>query len=253
MKTSIDTNKLIERINKNEEAQTFSLEKWVFSDLKLEGFNNILELYSGTGKQSEHIVNLSKRNTSITLSDVSREACDMLRENFAKYDNVKVINTDIDKLLDSSNNLFDMIFVSYGLYYSLYREDILCEKIAKLLKPHGMFTVVGPYSGNNYELFGFLSSLGVIIPRSVLYCSEEFMQNILCEMNKFSSEVGIQFAENIQQWDSRESLLTYWQNSTFYEPCKEEQVKVNLKLFFERNNCFQVTKKIAMFNFTMKG
>ena len=251
MDASADTNKLVKRINENKESQSFSLNEWIFSDLTLDGFSKIFELCSGTGEQSECFVNLISSDTTITLSDISGDACDLLKKKFVKFDNVKIVNKEMDDLLDTLNEQFDMIFVSYGLYYSQYSEDILCKKIARLLKPRGKFVVVGPYIGNNNELFGFLASLGVKVPKAVIYCCDNFMQNILLEMNKLSSDVRLRFVENKQQWRSLESLLSYWQNSTFYDSRNEELVKTSLKSFFEKNKCFQITKKIAKFEFTI--
>lgn len=253
MVTSEDTNKLKERIMRNRENQSFSLEEWIFSDMDIRGFRRILELCSGTGHQSNHIVSLANPEASITLSDISSDACNILKKKFDKNKNVKILNKGIDDLLDSINDTFDFVFVSYGLYYSRHIEHVLCGKIEKLLTPSGRFVVVGPHVGNNYELFEFLSSLGITIPGPVTYCCEAFMQNILQEMIPFSSQVKLKFFDNIQKWTSAKSLFSYWQNTTFYNAEKDEMVKSNLKLYFERNKDFQVTKKISLFDFIKKG
>ena len=126
MNASSDTDKLIERINRNRESQDFSLEDWVFSDLHLDECRNILELCSGTGRQSERIVKLADNATRVVLSDVSGQACLLLKEKFAGRGNVSVINDNMDNLMLSVKEPFDLIFISYGLYYSQYKEEILC-------------------------------------------------------------------------------------------------------------------------------
>jgi len=253
MNLAINTKKLIERISKNRENQDFSLEDWIFADLNLERYKNILELCSGTGLQSEYIIKNAGIGAKIILSDISKESTDILKQKFGKKKEIKIINQDVDKLLDSLKETFDLVFVSYGLYYSKYAEHILCGKIARLIKPGGRFTVVGPYRGNNSEFFGYLSSLGVQIPRPVIHCCEEFMENILHEMAPFSSKIRINFVENVQKWNSWESLLAYWQNSTFHDARREEILKKNIKIYFDNNSYFQVTKKIAKFEITLKG
>jgi len=252
MNTSSDTGKLIERINRNKESQDFSLEDWIFSDLRLDECNSILELCSGTGRQSERIVTLAGDDTRVVLSDISDQACLLLKEKFAGRGNVSVINDDIDKLLCSIQGTFDFIFVSYGLYYSQLREEILCEKITRLLADGGRLIVVGPFTGNNTELFGFLSSLNVRIPRSVVYSCEDFMNNVLYEMSHYASRTTIDFVANLQVWTSVESLMSYWKSSTFYDSDLESKVQENLEDYFKRNGSFPVTKKIARMIFTKR-
>jgi len=248
-----DTAKLVERINKNQESQTFCLEDWIFSDMDLSKFTNILELCSGTGKQSEYIVKLSNSAAKINLSDISEDSSRLLKEKFSKNKQVTIHNQNMDELLDSITPGFDLILVSYGLYYSNYREDILTGKISNLLNQGGMLIVVGPYRDNNYELFGFLRSHGVSIPRSVSYSCDGFMDNILHEMLVYSKSVTMDFADNVQKWSSSDSLLTYWKNSTFYDPEKEEEISVSMRRHFENSSSFHITKKIAKFIFVKKS
>ena len=209
-----------------------------------------MELCSGTGKQSEYIV---KKGTSaeITLSDISKESCDILKESFSS-ENVKVLHTDLDSLLDNSNNEYDLIFVSYALYYTKKNMFSLCTSLTKALKPGGRLVVVGPYKNNNSELFGLLSTLGIAIPRSVRHCCDQFMEELLCELLPYCSSSKSKFVENKQEWKSVEELHKYWKSSTFYDQKNEAKFIQLATQLIKENETFNITKRIAMFEFTLR-
>ena len=246
------TEKLDKRIKTNIQSQNFDLEKWIFSDQEIEKADRILELCSGTGRQSEYIIAGADKSAEIILSDISHDSCEMLSGRYTENKNINVIESDLDELLDSDIGRFDYIFVSYALYYSRLNEHTLCSKLANRMKRDAHLVVVGPYRNNNAELFGFLESYGVSLPRSVSYCCDRFMDNFLYEMTPYSQSVKLSFADNCQVWDSEEKLFTYWENTTFYDAARAESVRNGLRQYFKDNGNFRVTKKIAKFDFVIK-
>ena len=79
-------------------------------------------------------------------------------------------------LLKIESASFDLIFCSYGLYYSNNPTATLQEAL-KWLKLNGKMAIVGPYRANNWPLFKLLMECGVEIPPFVLYTSQDFMEN----------------------------------------------------------------------------
>ncbi len=252
IKSGRSTEKLDNRIKTNMQSQSFSLEEWIFSDQKFDQAERVLELCSGTGRQSEYIVNKAGRDAEIILSDISPESCQLLAEKYKENKNITIIEQDIDDLLSSDIGMFDYVFVSYALYYSRLNEHTLCSKLVDKINSGGKLVVAGPYRNNNSELFGFLESYGVSLPRSVSYCCDRFMDNLLYEMTPYVKSANLSFADNCQVWESDEKLFKYWENTTFFDSKLARAVKNGLKQFFKDNDVFRVTKKLSKFDFTIK-
>jgi hypothetical protein len=121
-----------------------------------------------------------------------------------------------------------------------------------MLRDGGKLTVVGPYRNNTIELFGLVESCGVEIPHKVKYSFEKFMDRFLTEMTVYSSRVVLDFIKNAQRWDSAEKLLKYWENTPYYDAKLHGKVQEAFEAYFSKNEIFQLTKRIAKFEFTKK-
>jgi ubiquinone/menaquinone biosynthesis C-methylase UbiE len=252
-KSSKDVDKLQARIMANQNSQKFNLENWIFQDLINVKFENILELCAGTGRQSEKLSHFLVKEGRLNLLDVSADACSLLTKKFAGNKNVKIMCKDLDEYLLSCRKKFDLIFVSYGLYYSKCDELQLAQSLSRMLSDRGSLIVVGPYIGNNMELFDVLKKCGVNIPVRISYCCEKFMNNFLLSMLRHSCCANINLANNKQRWDSADSLLKYWENTTFYDFSLRDKVLKSFQNHFKNNNKFIVTKRIAKMLFNKIG
>jgi len=244
-KVSRDTQSLQARIQMNQGNQVFDLEGWIFGSLRERKYERILELCAGTGRQSEYLLSLLRKDGQLVLLDASSASCQLLTERFKALPLVSVVNSDLDEYLAGCGKKFDFIFVSYGLYYSKLAEKELSQRLMSLLLPNGELLVIGPHRGNNEELFSSLSSCGVRIPDSVVYCCEHFMDNLLLAMKPYGGSANVELASNPQSWRSAANLLKYWESSTFYNVSKREAVAQYFKEWFSKEKEFVVTKRIA--------
>lgn len=242
-----ETRALVERINQNLLNQSVDMNKWAFNLIgnsfeKLE----ILELCCGTGKQTEQLLK-SYKNSNLTCVDISNESLRVIEKSaFFEKGRVKLINDNMDSYLENNENLYDIIFVSYGLYYANNIEKVL-NNILSSLRPQGHFFVLGPYGENNKQLFSLVNSIGVSIDRFVKYSSSDFMYDAVIRktLGKFESIVINTVVNNVR-WNSSSEVVNYWENSTFYEPLKKRIFINRIENHFKSNDYFENSKHIML-------
>jgi len=211
------TDYLMERIHQNENFQTTDINAWAFSKLKVSSEKlNILELCCGTGKQTAYLLDCFP-NATVSVLDTSEDAISFVKKTFeSEKSRMHFHHTDIDAYLESGTEKFDLIFCSYGLYYA---KDInkVFSRIWDRLNPKGRFMVMGPYGNNNKPLFDDLTSLGVPLPYLVTHSSCNFMyMDVLRFCVDHFKEIHIYTTKNPIVWKSADSVLKYWESSTFY-------------------------------------
>ena len=224
MKNSNETKTdfLITRINQNENYQTVDINKWAFE--KIKGSNkeiNILELCCGTGKQTDYLIRMFP-NANISCLDISIEAINTVKNNFKNNSKqMKFYNMGIDDFFNKNKKEYDIIFCSYGLYYSS-NIDFVLDKINISLSPTGKLIVMGPYGDNNKPLFDILLGLNVNIPSLVISSSSTFMfEKVLADTIRNFSETHIYTTQNNILWENIGSVMSYWKNSTFFDAVVE--------------------------------
>ncbi|MGI8584325.1 MAG: class I SAM-dependent methyltransferase [Chitinophagaceae bacterium] len=241
------TDYLFERITQNENFQTIDINKWAFE--KIEGTNetlNILELCCGTGKQTKCLLETFP-NSTISCLDISNEAIDVVKAS-NKDDQHRMIffNTGIDDFFYKSSEKYDIIFCSYGLYYSLNIE-IVFSRIKQSLNSVGRFIVMGPYGNNNKQLFDLILRLNINIAEPVLHSSSKFMvEDVLKFAANNFKQVHIYTTRNSIKWLDANSVISYWQNSTFFEEDKKEDFILNVSKEIENNHFFLNDKYIML-------
>lgn len=244
---------LEERIKQNEKNQSLDLNKWAFSKIKKSNKKiKILELCCGTGRQTKFL-NDWFPNSKIHALDISKESLNQItQQKFYDSKKLKLINSDLDSFFLSNNEIYDIIFVSYGLYYAKNVNQVIND-IFKSLKTQGDFIVLGPYGENNEKLFSFLEKSGQKINDFVRFSSSEFMTKTLLNhsLGK-SSKIVIHTSINTIKWTSINDIIEYWKNSTFYNEDYLDQVKSNMILEFNKSNYFKIEKHIMLLKIKKK-
>lgn len=241
-----DSTLLRERINQNEANQSLQLNDWAFSHLAPDSSElSILELCCGTGKQTQFLARHFP-NATILATDLSPRAITEV-EALALGPKVKPRVGALDTLWKDLEGSYDMVFVSYGLYYAA-DIDAVMKNIFNFLKPEGHLIVLGPYGENNAPLFHLLNRAGVTVDGFVKYSCGAFMQEkvILPALSRFSN-ISINTAVNTIKWKTPGDLLRYWSHTTFFDSSKKKMVKEELLAHFLRHEAFHNYKHIMLF------
>ncbi len=241
------TDFLMARISQNENNQTVDINKWAFEKIKnTDEKINILELCCGTGKQTEYLVQKFP-NATISCLDISIDAISAVKNKFHSHDSrMKFFNTGIDDFFKNNEEKFDIIFCSYGLYYSRDMDYVLA-KINESLNNSGRLVVMGPYGENNKQLFDILLSLKVKLPDLVISSSSTFMrEKVLGFSINNCNAIQIYTTQNNIIWENVESVMNYWKNSTFYNSSIEQEFQKIVEAQINSSGKFINEKKIML-------
>lgn len=245
---------LEQRIKENVKNQQIDLVQWIFERLQIERGSRVLELCCGTGSQTMRLLELVGSSGHVVALDVAEDALEKLRKKAGeKYgDRLSTVAVKMEDfpnlfpLLKIEPASFDLIFCSYGLYYSDSPTATLQEAL-KWLKPKGKMAIVGPYRDNNWPLFKVLTECGVEIQPFVLDSSQDFMENIVIPwaLGHFRKLI-IHTMVNHVTWNNPESIITYWQNTTFYDDTKLSTLENKLNDYFRENPAFTNEKWVMI-------
>jgi ubiquinone/menaquinone biosynthesis C-methylase UbiE len=245
---------LEQRITENVKNQQIDLVQWIFERLQIERGYRVLELCCGTGSQTMRLLEMVDSSGHVVALDVAEDAIEKLRQKAGnKYVNrlstVAIKMEDFQNvfpLLKMESASFDLMFCSYGLYYSDNPTATLQEAL-KWLKPNGKIAIVGPYRANNWPLFKLLMECSVEIPPFVLYTSRDFMEHAVMPwaLGHFRKLI-IHTMVNKVTWNDPESIITYWQNTTFYDNNKLSILEDKLNDYFRQNPAFINEKWVMM-------
>ena len=172
---AINSFSLNKRIEHNEKFQRIDINKWAFKLISKDTRPlNILELCCGTGRQSEYLIN-HYINSSIDLLDISQDSLNQIK-NSSYFDKSKIstFNIGIDEFFLKNKKKYDIIFVSYGLYYSKDIDEVL-KRIKNSINKKGKFIVMGPHGNNNKEIFDIIESTGLKIDKKIKFTCTDFM------------------------------------------------------------------------------
>lgn len=230
------------RIQENIAAQQTDFNAWIFNQIKVCPGSHVLELCCGTGAQTLYFLRRVGNTGRVVAIDISNEALDILRSKVSQKEqaSLSLIKSDLDQLDQSlvTNGIpphpyFDIIFCSYGLYYSKDAKKVL-SKLTPWLKPGGSLIIVGPFGPNNEPLFGLLTASGVVISDYIRYTSQDFMNDVVVPFGTLNfNTITIKTLVNKIFWRSKDHVLAYWMNSTFYDNKKNNRVCERLNKHFE--------------------
>ena len=242
---------LDQRIAENSSAQQVDLGSWIFERLRVESDAKVLELCCGTGGQT---LSFLQRAREIVAVDISPDALNKLaakvKPDFAKK--LTLVESNLnefgDRLLQANAKQasFDLVFCAYGLYYGTDTAQILNES-RRWLKKSGRIVVVGPFGPNNHQLFDIVRASGIVISDAVVSSSERFMLNAVVPWGSINlEEIRISTMVNQVRWTDSERVLSYWENTTFYDPEKRTVFEDRLRRHFEKSGEFVNEKWVMM-------
>jgi len=224
----------------SQKKQTIDLNDWVFEKIKTVKKSKVLELCCGTGAQTKYLNKMANID-SLDCVDINNDTIEENRRMVGNND-IKYHVSDIDLVDNYSSKNIDMIFSSYGFYYSK-NPRLLHNNLYKKLSNNGKFIIVGPVQGNNKELYDIMNVIGVQINDNVLYSSEKFMIDMERIFLNFYNSVNFHRTLNTVQYDSPTTLLNYWKNTTFYDNKKENEFIDAVNRYYGDN--IMVTKSIS--------
>jgi ubiquinone/menaquinone biosynthesis C-methylase UbiE len=213
----------------SQKNQHTDLNKWIFSNLKVNPEDDVLELCCGIGAQTEYFSRKIKFG-SLDCVDVNPESIEKIKTSISN-EKIDFFVSEIDDTDNYANNIYDIIFCAYGFYYSKSPE-LLHAKLKGCLKENGRFVIVGPTLGNNVPLYNIVENIGCEIPDDIIDVSEKIMLRFLAMFLKNYKDVKTKRIINRIEYSSHEQLLEYWRNTTFYCPGKDKEfLKASEKMF----------------------
>ena len=232
---------LNERLLSNTRFSSSNLHEWIFHQFTVRPADNILELCCGTGTQTEIFAQLCTRGTIYAI-DASKDATGSIKEK--NMSQVRTITMDMDDLtnLPMPEQFFDIVFCSYGLYYS-HDSETLLRYLYRLLKSGGCLIIVGPYGDNNKELWELIQRV-YPIDKDILFTCTGYMSELVEPVLKSCTpRVHATYFENQVEYPTPESLLSYINASTVYKSEYRDQLKKEIKSAFLKKTPFGVVKK----------
>jgi len=121
--------------------QQIDLNSWIFENLDLDRSEDILELCCGLGSQTQRFDDLVDLGI-VTSVDLNLESINIARKSL-QNNRVKFVLADIDNVSSYATDHYDLIFCSYGFYYSKNSKNLF-RTLKNRLKSKGRFVLVGP-------------------------------------------------------------------------------------------------------------
>jgi len=246
-KFNTDAGALAKRIHCHDAFGSNDLNQWIFRNLSLCAGASVLDVGCGTGKQSLLIAKIVGKSGKVHSTDVSKEALDILEKEASNLGLAKRISLSCCRHGDIHSyikeNTYDRVVSSYSLYYAENPEYVI-KTLWDAIHPGGILFFCGPSNGNNDELKSFHYSLaGVSV--SVDSQASNFMEGAGQRITRqFFNEVDIVNFENPLQFDSAESLYTYWSSYNLYEEKLDNIFRKAATEYFSKSSFFVTTKRV---------
>lgn len=253
MSRAVQSELLEQRITENAAAQQIDLATWIFERVSVRPDDDVLELCCGTGGQTLTLLDRVGEKGSVVALDISKTALKTLHSKAGPEKSRRLTCLE-SRLEDFPSSLgqpqvrtsrFDLIFCAYGLYYSSDAARSLQQAKAHL-KTDGRIVIAGPFGPNNHQLFDLVRASGVELAPAVVDSSEKFMLQTVVPWGARNFEsLAVHTLVNPVCWNTRERVLNYWKNTTFYDASKQANFEKLLNLHFERHAEF-VNEKWVM-------
>lgn len=245
---------LEQRIRENRASQEVDLAAWIFERVRVEPNDQVLELCCGTGGQTLGMLSALGAHGRLVALDVASAALETLTGKVSGADSGKLttVEASLDQLPQALERsgfrrpCFDLVFCAYGLYYSQDPKETLDEALT-WLKPGGRIVVAGPYGPNNKPLFDLVEASGVTLGDAVTFSSQRFMVETVIPWAALRFEsVRVSTMVNPIRWATPESVLNYWQNTTFYDSTRQPAFEALLQRHFAEHGQFVNEKWVMM-------
>ncbi|MEO0900119.1 MAG: class I SAM-dependent methyltransferase [Bacteroidota bacterium] len=239
-------NMLKARMSANNKALK-DFDEWCFQQIpEISLHGKVLDLGCGNGKQLHLFSRIFSDKSTFFGLDLSNDSLQDLRSSYQSPPELQLVEGSFD-MLDSLKELegfsFDLIYAAYALYYTKDLKKLI-KDVYDLLKPGGIFWVIGPDSGTNQEF------LNIIRP---LHEVEDFMDYVFDRFMPEVVELGTQqgfnsikpsMLRNKVFFPSADAFMAYLSNSLFYRPGYDEEIKGQVQAVIDREGVFAVSKHI---------
>jgi len=246
-KFNTDARALDCRIETHDKYGSNDLNRWIFENLALSEGQNVLDLGSGTGKQSIPIAQVIG-NGRVSSVDLSSEALDSLVERAvaegvaSKITPLNCSHDEIEERLGEEQ--FDRVVSSYSLYYTSDAERLI-RAIWNKLKRGGLLFYCGPSMRNNSELKEFHYAL-VGREEAPAIGASLFMEGVGREKTiEIFDRTEVVTFENVLRFDSVDGLYNYWSSYNLYDESIDAKFRSAAKSFFEHNEVFETVKRVV--------
>ncbi|MDX2248605.1 MAG: class I SAM-dependent methyltransferase [Bacteroidia bacterium] len=240
------TIKLQARLNANQHASR-DFDEWCFRQLpELSLDPMVLDIGCGTGKQILLFSPVFSKKSCFYGLDLSGESLKKLRQTYHSPPSLHLTEGSFDELekfphLQPAS--FDLIYVSYALYYTKDLSHVIRE-VYKLLKPGGIFWVITPYSGTNAEFLQIIRPLHEVEP-FMDYVFDVFWGEVVEKAVDagFSTLKPSMFRNKIPFYTGAD-FLTYLQNSLFYRPGFDAEITEAVNSICQQEGRFEISKNV---------
>jgi SAM-dependent methyltransferase len=242
-----DKRALEERIRAHDRFGDRDLNGWIFEQLQVASGHAVLDLGSGTGKQSVPIAALVGPRGRVVAVDASAESLEALRDQADELGLAERITTlqSTFEDLDSERVVgpFDRALASYALYYAREPGSLIALVRSKL-RVGGRFFFCGPGRDNNQELRDLHYSLRGETARPS--AAAEFMEVSGPELAKkhFGNARRLEF-ENPLRFDSADALVGYWTSYNLYDASLETLFRAAAARHFQQHKYFVTVKRVV--------
>lgn len=246
-KLAVNSGGLRGRSDSNRQFGSNDFDAWVNGLIDGLEFSSVLDICCGTGNQlvlyaAKEAV---KRIVGVDLSAESLAVAQERLEKNGRADIVELIHTKMDEAFmhcSMCEAKFDLVSCFYGLYYS---DDAisLMQQMADHLGDDGKVLVVGPYGVNNATFFEILSRY-FELPELVIGSSCTFMEQEVLPFLRNSLDVKVKTFTNKIHYPNVDSLMKYWQATTFFSDVHGAAVRRDLEVHFERHGEFVMEKHV---------
>lgn len=243
-----DATALESRIRSHEKFGSRDLNEWIFSIVAPREGETILDLGSGTGKQSIPLAQKVGPEGSVLSLDVSQEALDLLQSRAVAagvHDRIRTVCVMLDDLATHLEGLnFDHVIACYSIYY-VSDAKRLFSTVREHISPGGSLFFCGPTGRNNAEIINFhhqVSGSGEASPGT----ADQFMEGTGPQLaREFFGEVETHYFENQIRYDSVDGLLSYWSSYNLYDPTLEEAFKAAASRHISEHGFFETVKRVV--------
>lgn len=246
-KFDTDSKALAVRIETHEKYGSADLNEWILSHIQPNEGDCILELGSGTGKQTLLIAKIVGKSGKIVAVDASKESMDFLlksADDMNLKDRIKTFVVKFDEMEDYLKGFsFDRVLASYSIYYAKEVKKIF-KLIHEVIKPGGLFFFCGPSRENNIELVKFhYGLLGKPIPKSNPIPADFMEKNGKDIAKNVFKKVDVFTFENTLRIGSPKALYDYWKSYNLYDENIKEAFKKAATEHFKNHEFFETVKR----------
>ncbi len=229
----VDTDQaaLAVRANVNDRG-AINLEEFMCEKLGLQGDEIVLELGSGTGKQTAY---LRARYPDMPIISVDKAVTHV------HGGPSTILTADMDELAFSP--LFDVVLAVYSLYYSMDMMQ-LARRVRKWLKPGGQFLVMGPGAGTNKELVELTDAYAEKPMPPVVPFLPDWQMAAIASVYDSVWSGGF---TNVIEFTTPAEFFSWWENHNSYDVEQRKAIEAHVP------EKMRLTKCVDCFIFKVKG